>query len=252
MQATRSMVLREQWDAAARELSMVKEERDRIQRKYEHLVGKLRDKVECPVCLELPRQSPVHVCPNGHVVCAECVRTQCPTCRSNMVDRVKFTSLLAVTVVENIDHKCIYCDLYFQLEKLDEHKRECKHRLVKCPSFPCGAVVSLSKLKGHIVKECVKGKVVEINEETMPRIISYEWDTFYLDSFVDSVKSSGRDFNLRLRLTAMCFDKKLFFPWDNSKANTRMCSLDPLRANGGKYRGDFYVWCQYHSEGRRV
>ena len=92
-------------------------------RKYEDLVGKLRDKVECPVCLELPRQSPVHVCPNGHVVCAGCVRTQCPTCRTNMKENVISTSLLATTVLENIDHKCNYCDLYFPLENLTAQKK---------------------------------------------------------------------------------------------------------------------------------
>lgn len=55
------------------------------------LVAKLREMVECPVCLELPREGPVPVCPNGHVVCSPCLRrrrqiegeliTSCPSCR---------------------------------------------------------------------------------------------------------------------------------------------------------------------------
>ena len=210
MRATRrSVVLCKEKEVMASKLSMVKEDRDRIARKYEDLVGKLRDKVECPVCLELPRQSPVHVCPNGHVVCAECVRTKCPTCRTYMVGRVISTSLLAVTVIENIDHKCNYCDLYFNLKDFDQHQSKCKHRPVKCPEVKCGAMVSLPKLKDHLVSGCAKVKVVEINEETMPCIFCYKWDTFPLNRCVDSVKSSGRDFHLSLR--AMCFDKKLFF-----------------------------------------
>ena len=97
----RSVVLRKEQDVMAKELRKVKEERDRIQRKYEDLVGKLRDKVECPVCLELPRQSPVHVCPNGHVICAGCVRTQCPTCRTNMVERVVSSGFSMIVVASN-------------------------------------------------------------------------------------------------------------------------------------------------------
>ena len=74
----------------------VREELDRITRKYEDLVKKLRDKVipastfiatplppqvECPVCFDIPRKAPIPVCPNGHVVCVRCVRGECPTCR---------------------------------------------------------------------------------------------------------------------------------------------------------------------------
>ena len=47
----------------------VREELGRITRKYEDLVKKLRDKVECPVCFDIPKKAPVPVCPNGHVVC---------------------------------------------------------------------------------------------------------------------------------------------------------------------------------------
>ena len=66
------------------ELRRVKDELSRMTRKHEDLVGKLRNKVECPVCLEVPKNAPIYVCSNGHVVCEICVREQCPTCRSSM------------------------------------------------------------------------------------------------------------------------------------------------------------------------
>ena len=47
----------------------VREELGRMTKKYEDLVKKLRDKVECPVCFDIPKKAPVPVCPNGHVVC---------------------------------------------------------------------------------------------------------------------------------------------------------------------------------------
>ena len=76
-------------------------------RKYEELVRKLRDKVECPVCFDVPKSAPVPVCPNGHVVCVKCVREVCPTCRVRMEHG---TSTLAVTVIENIEHTCEHED----------------------------------------------------------------------------------------------------------------------------------------------
>ena len=94
------------------ELRKVKDELSRMTRKHEDLVGKLRNKVECPVCLEVPTKAPIYVCSNGHVVCEHCTREQCPTCRSSMV---RSNNILALTVVENIDHQCQDCNNYFSL-----------------------------------------------------------------------------------------------------------------------------------------
>ena len=99
----------------------VREELERITKKYEDLVKKLRDKVECPVCFDVPRKAPVPVCPNGHVVCVRCARAECPTCRVKME---RGTSTLAVTVIENIDHQCDHegCGASFPLASLEEHQ----------------------------------------------------------------------------------------------------------------------------------
>ena len=134
-------------------------------------MGKLRDKVECPVCLSVPREAPIYVCSNGHVVCPKCVGAKCPTCRDKMAKRESSTSTLAVTVVHNIDHQCNYCGLYFHLESLAQHKRECSHRQVKCPSFNCDTMISLSSVKDHVVNIHV-AKIFE----NMPCIIDYKWD----------------------------------------------------------------------------
>ena len=99
----------------------VREELEKMTKKYEDLVKKLRDKVECPVCFDVPRKAPVPVCPNGHVVCVRCARAECPTCRVKME---RGTSTLAVTVIENIDHQCDHegCDASFPLASLEEHQ----------------------------------------------------------------------------------------------------------------------------------
>merc|ERR1712059_187624 len=93
-----------------------------LAKKQEDLVQLLRDKVECPVCLDVPRSFPIPVCPNGHVVCSKCVKKECPTCRVKMWYG---KSTLAVAIIENIDHECEHegCQDRFQFWELDSHAR---------------------------------------------------------------------------------------------------------------------------------
>ena len=43
----------------------------------------LKDVLECPVCLKVPRSAPIFQCERGHVVCNEChpKLVTCPVCR---------------------------------------------------------------------------------------------------------------------------------------------------------------------------
>ena len=43
-------------------------------KQYDNLVKELRGSLQCPVCLEVIRSTPVPVCSNGHLVCNLCVR----------------------------------------------------------------------------------------------------------------------------------------------------------------------------------
>merc|ERR1719318_1363201 len=49
--------------------------------KHSITLEKLKENVECPVCMEIPRAGPMFVCPNGHFVCKKCKTGSCPTCR---------------------------------------------------------------------------------------------------------------------------------------------------------------------------
>eukprot|EP00092_Neocalanus_flemingeri_P030113 GFUD01032691.1.p1 GENE.GFUD01032691.1~~GFUD01032691.1.p1 ORF type:complete len:637 (+),score=160.30 GFUD01032691.1:48-1958(+) len=124
--------------------------------KYESLVTKLQAKVECPVCFDVPKQAPVPVCPNGHVVCQGCKRDLCPTCRVRMG---LGTSLLAVTVIENIPHSCefqIYgCQASCSIVSLPTHQANCAYRAVKCPNFNCAERVPLTLLAEHTLRRCI-------------------------------------------------------------------------------------------------
>eukprot|EP00092_Neocalanus_flemingeri_P006403 GFUD01006893.1.p1 GENE.GFUD01006893.1~~GFUD01006893.1.p1 ORF type:complete len:314 (-),score=53.64 GFUD01006893.1:43-984(-) len=120
-----------------------------------HIVDELKERIKCPVCLEIPQTGPVSVCPNGHLVCNECkkrVGNACPTCRVAMGEG---KSLLAVTVIENIDHQCKFvdCGEFFSHEEIEKHSKVCCQRTVSCPHSSCNVKVGLSKLLDHF-RDC--------------------------------------------------------------------------------------------------
>jgi len=124
--------------------------RKEIANKKIQFINKLKDKRECPVCYDIPRSGPMFVCPNGHIVCSGCKRDICPSCRAHMG---KVKSLLAETIIENIQHQCKYtdCGEYFDLDRVEGHEEACAHRIVNCPEVLCEEKVPLSKLLGHLV-----------------------------------------------------------------------------------------------------
>ena len=100
-----------------------------VEVKLESLVGHLEERVNCPVCLELPTSGPIYSCPKGHLVCASCYQgptSTCPMCRTKMFETV---SLLATSVIENIEHKCRYnaegCQERLVMDMLEEHRKAC-------------------------------------------------------------------------------------------------------------------------------
>jgi len=135
--------------------------------KFENIFDQLKGKVECPVCLEIPRSSPAYVCPNGHIICNKCKKDSCPTCRVAMGAG---KSLLAVTIIENVDHKCKFvdCEELCAKDKLEFHEKICKHRTVDCPYEECSDKVVLSKLLEHFKKKrCSFNSVLTVvNDES--------------------------------------------------------------------------------------
>eukprot|EP00092_Neocalanus_flemingeri_P108421 GFUD01139242.1.p1 GENE.GFUD01139242.1~~GFUD01139242.1.p1 ORF type:complete len:449 (+),score=135.71 GFUD01139242.1:126-1472(+) len=141
----------------------LKSEKTALDTKYTALTSTLRDQVECPVCLEVPTSGPVPVCPNGHFVCSKCKDSHCPTrrvkhCPTCRVKMFSGKSLLAVKVIENIQHACRNedCGKFFPLEEYKLHLTSCLHRTVNCPSPNkfCSRKMSLSKVYDHILEDC--------------------------------------------------------------------------------------------------
>ena len=139
------------------DLVMKGEAMSEIKEKLRNLTSRLEERVKCPVCLDVPTTGPIYNCPKGHCICSSCYRgfhSQCPMCRTHMYQQ---TSLLAVTVIENIDHLCVNegCEVRVALEKTYEHKRSCDLRPVTCPAHACKKTIPYSKLIEH-TKICLK------------------------------------------------------------------------------------------------
>jgi len=183
-------------------------------RKYDDLVKKLRDKVECPVCYVIPKKAPVPVCPNGHIVCESCVRENCPTCRVKME---RGTSTLAVTVIENIEHQCDHegCDLTFSLSDLPSHMSRCGHRKVKCPGLSCTAWLPLSSLLEHVITCCMGRAGIRVCIMGMPVSITF-------NSTKDIEDIAGENQNcICWKPQVMKFEGKIFFLRVVRKAEAR-------------------------------
>ena len=143
-------------DRLRQQLALRIESEETLRTNYEDLVSSLAAKVECPVCFEVPKSGPIFSCVNGHLVCKECRRDSCPTCRAPLG---RSTSLLALTVIQQIPHPCKFepqgCDARLALSNLEAHTAICPHRLVTCPNATCSLQVPLATLAEHTLERCI-------------------------------------------------------------------------------------------------
>jgi len=136
---------------------------------FERFLGEL----ECPVCLQIPREIPVAACPVGHVVCQTCRVNviDCPTCRRPMTE--DGTNTLANKMIEEIPHPCKYSQFGCKIKKhkieLEEHEARCPERTIKCPHLRCNEKVQIRKYHEHaFLSDCNRG-ISEIGEESSTR-----------------------------------------------------------------------------------
>ena len=96
----------------------------------------LRDDLECPVCLQIPKSVPIYQCEAGHIHCKKChpQLQDCPVCRGPIGN---MRSLMTEKIIAKLPAKCSFTE-YGCLadEKIPEdmllHEKECNFRLVKC------------------------------------------------------------------------------------------------------------------------
>merc|ERR1719392_608768 len=234
-----------------------------MEKKYADLTTLLRSSLECPVCLEVPISGPFPQCRNGHLVCPKCKRSECPICRVGLFDE---KSLLAVKILDNIEHTCKHkgCNELFSRDNLETHMKVCPYRKIKCPapSKKCGVEIPFCSLLDHILTECNGsenkcdgGEVVLL--ETMPFVetfsskltdgdsvvkgCAYQWQErlFYTTAEIGDLFSAFNIFNLGEK--SECDDVTVEITLtDNSEENTSdnfrisvkvVCQPIPVDAN---------------------
>ena len=71
-------------------IAKLEKERAEVQK----LLGELESKIECPVCLTIPREdAPVPCCPQGHFVCSKCFENISRCLDQGFLDKIFFIKL---------------------------------------------------------------------------------------------------------------------------------------------------------------
>ena len=174
------------------EASLTKEELLEEVQEFRTMMREVRAKMECPVCLTIPRDGPPPCCPRGHIVCTGCFEKiregqgVCPTCREPMGDG---KNLLAKVIIENIRHQCDLtgCKEMVLFKNYDEHQKNCQYRLVMCPGINtiCSALLPFCEVQPHI-ENCLNdvggnyregGRVFELEKINLERKRAISWPT---------------------------------------------------------------------------
>ena len=114
--------------------------------------------LECPVCLNVPRELPIPACSAGHILCRSCRSsvTSCPTCRRSMDNSSEITNSIAAALIDKVPHKCKYseygCQVQDLLTEVMKHEEKCPDRTVTCPY--CKEKPQLRKYHNHAVENC--------------------------------------------------------------------------------------------------
>jgi hypothetical protein len=128
----------------------------------------LKQHLECPVCITVPRSAPVFQCNNGHIACEQCYARLiiCPSCRE-VLPKPGRRNLVAENVIEacNFDFPCSNvktgCGHAAKRSSIGAHEAECPWRLVPCPDTLCQKMISLKVLQEHRAdKHCVSDAAV--------------------------------------------------------------------------------------------
>ena len=120
-----------------------------------NLQEEIQNLIECPVCMQVPRESPIFQCENGHLVCKNCKPRlpHCPQCRI-FVGHTR--NLLAEKLISKIKHKCKFAENGCGTEKIWEflpiHETNCPYRTIPCLFKGCSESMMVNKFNAHFAK----------------------------------------------------------------------------------------------------
>jgi len=159
----------------------------------------LEQNLKCPICWNIAEEPFESSC-CGHVFCHSCsmqiIEKKCPICRNTSMNFRK--NFLAKRLLEEIKIKCHYgCDEQIKINKMKEHRYECRAAIFKCTIEGCTYNGNRNEIADHLVKE----HVIQV------MILSEQYD--HLKSIFDMLdvkksvsekkkKMNMNDFNLKM------------------------------------------------------
>ena len=164
----------------------------------------LREDLQCPVCLVIPRSAPIYQCEDGHIHCKKCHPglQECPICRGRIGNT---RSLMTEKIIAKLPTKCAFAEYgCLEEEKLPQemlnHEQNCIFRLMKCK---CKEDVPVSDFADHCimkhgskVTDVVKEHSIEYKGVYSDQRDSSELSFSTTPSFIRSKKHTFA-FNLR-------------------------------------------------------
>ena len=125
--------------------------------KAEHFISlhDIEDALECIICLEFPKSTPVYQCDNGHILCNSCHGriTECPTCRTRLG---KIRCLAVEKVLAQCPRPCSFksynCNIELTERALETHEETCVYKPVICPSLQCKKLMSCNEIISHVIE----------------------------------------------------------------------------------------------------
>ena len=155
-------------------------------------VSDVSDELQCPVCLQIPREVPTPACPVGHITCKNCRVnvTTCPTCRRKMLK--DGTNTLANKMLERVPHICKYgCQVKNYLKEIVEHEGRAEEN--DCTIYS-GSDLSDRTIRSLLIIETGKGESQEsLRHENMDwpmRAFEYQGKIFYFHMHFDWVEQT--------------------------------------------------------------
>ena len=113
----------------------------------------VQEDLECPVCLKIPRTTPIYQCDEGHIHCNKChpQLQDCPICRSPMRNN---RSLFAEKILLKLPIDCSYhengcLEPKKLLKEMAKHEKGCNFRNVKCLERGCEDEFVMSDFRKH-------------------------------------------------------------------------------------------------------
>ena len=205
--------------------------------KYRKLTSELSARLECPVCLTVPRKGPVPCCPRGHLLCSACHKKQqqqgtraCPTCRDPMGEA---KNLLASVLIENLDHQCDLtgCKELVAFEDLEKHRANCDYRLVICPSASpaCNAMVPFCDIDSH-ANRCSGFMQTKQNQTHLRFKVPVAMADKGLVWKTQVIKSDNEVFFFCMKSNGACFQMKVLMKGDEKKCEGYTTNISVLNS----------------------